>query len=73
LFRQKIFWSIKKQKNEKFKNKRVIILGGSSGLGLATAVAAAEEGAEIVIVSSNQSRIDSALKELPKGSLGFCG
>ena len=53
------------------KNQRVIILGGSSGLGLATAIAAAEEDAVIVIVSSNQSRIDSALKELPKGSLGF--
>jgi len=56
---------------QSLKNKRVIILGGSSGLGLATAKAAAAEGANVVIVSGNQSRIDSALKELPEGSTGF--
>jgi len=46
-------------------------LGGSSGIGLATAKAAAAQGAELVIVSSNQQRIDNALKELPAGSKGF--
>jgi NAD(P)-dependent dehydrogenase (short-subunit alcohol dehydrogenase family) len=51
--------------------KRVIILGGSAGLGLATAKLAAAEGAGIVIVSSNQQRINKALEELPKGSTGF--
>ena len=51
--------------------KRVIILGGSSGLGLAAAKAAAEEGADVVIVSSNQSRIDNALGELPAASRGY--
>jgi NAD(P)-dependent dehydrogenase (short-subunit alcohol dehydrogenase family) len=51
--------------------KRVVILGGSSGLGLATAKAAGVEGASIVIVSGNQQRIDNALKELPGGSTGF--
>ena len=50
--------------------KRVIILGGSSGLGLATAQAAAEDGAEVVIVSSSQQRIDSALETLPANSQG---
>lgn len=52
-------------------NKRVILLGASSGLGLATAKAAAAEGAKVVIVSSNQQRIDLALKELPIGSEGY--
>jgi NAD(P)-dependent dehydrogenase (short-subunit alcohol dehydrogenase family) len=51
--------------------KRVIILGGSAGLGLATAKLAAAEGAGIVIVSSNQQRINKALEELPQGSIGF--
>jgi len=50
--------------------KRVIILGGSSGLGLATAKAAAAEGAKVVIVSGNRGRIDEALKDLPVGSEG---
>ena len=53
------------------KNQRVIILGGSSGLGLATAKAAAAEGAEVVIVSGNRARIDQALKGLPANSNGF--
>ena len=51
--------------------KRVIVLGGSAGLGLATAKLAAAEGADIVIVSSNQQRINKALEELPQGSTGF--
>ena len=51
-------------------SKRVVILGGTSGLGLATAKAAAKEGAKVVIVSANQKRIDEALKTLPAGSEG---
>jgi len=50
--------------------RKVIILGGSSGLGLATAKAAAAEGARVTIVSGNRPRIDAALQELPKGSEG---
>jgi len=50
--------------------KRVVILGGSSGLGLATAKAAASEGAKVVIVSGNPQKITKALGELPKGSEG---
>lgn len=41
--------------------KKIIVLGGSSGIGLATAKAAAAEGAEVLIVSGNQSHIDQAL------------
>lgn len=58
-------------KQSALQGKRVIILGGSSGLGLATAKAAAGEGAVVVIVSSNQNRINEALKELPEGSSGY--
>ncbi|HTI12814.1 MAG TPA: SDR family oxidoreductase [Puia sp.] len=50
--------------------RKVLILGGSSGLGLATAKAAAAEGARVTIVSGNRHRIDAALQELPKGSEG---
>ncbi|HEY0245431.1 MAG TPA: SDR family oxidoreductase [Mucilaginibacter sp.] len=56
---------------ENLKGKKVVILGGSSGIGLATAKAAAAQGAELVIASSNQQRVDKALKELPAGSKGF--
>jgi NAD(P)-dependent dehydrogenase (short-subunit alcohol dehydrogenase family) len=51
--------------------KKVIILGGSSGLGLATAKAAAMDGATVVIVSSSQARIDGALQGLPETSSGY--
>ena len=58
-------------KSNQLAGKKVIILGGSSGLGFATAKAAAAEGAKVVIVSSNQTRIDLALEELPQGSKGY--
>ena len=36
--------------------KRIVLLGGSSGIGLSVAQAAAREGAQVVIVSSQQER-----------------
>jgi len=52
------------------KDKRIIVLGGSSGIGLATAQAAAREGAQLVIASSRQARVEEALKTLPPGAQG---
>jgi NAD(P)-dependent dehydrogenase (short-subunit alcohol dehydrogenase family) len=57
--------------NSSLSGKKVIVLGGTSGLGFAAAQFAAAEGAVVTIVSSNQSRIDQALKDLPKGSTGY--
>jgi NAD(P)-dependent dehydrogenase (short-subunit alcohol dehydrogenase family) len=51
--------------------KQVVILGGSSGLGLATAKAAANEGASLIVVSGNQANINKALGQLPAGSKGY--
>lgn len=53
------------------KGKKVVILGGSSGLGLATAKAAAAEGASVIIVSSNAARVQSAVAELPGNGFGM--
>jgi NAD(P)-dependent dehydrogenase (short-subunit alcohol dehydrogenase family) len=50
--------------------KRIIILGGSSGIGLAVAKAAAQAGAELVIASSRKANIDRALAELPESAQG---
>jgi NAD(P)-dependent dehydrogenase (short-subunit alcohol dehydrogenase family) len=50
--------------------QRIIVLGGSSGIGLATAQASARDGANVVIVSSRKDRIDAALASLPAGSEG---
>lgn len=52
------------------KGQRVVVLGGTSGIGLATAQAAASEGAEVVVVSSRQDSVDRAVAALPKGSAG---
>lgn len=62
---------IQRNISQPLKDKKVIILGGSSGLGLATAKAAAAEGATVIIVSGNQQRIDLALQELPDNSSGI--
>lgn len=51
--------------NASLNNKRIVILGGSSGIGLATAKAASAAGAHVIIVSSNQQRVDKALELLP--------
>ncbi|KAA2264195.1 SDR family oxidoreductase [Solihabitans fulvus] len=45
--------------------QRVVIIGGSSGMGLATAKAAAAAGASVTIASSLRGRLDAALAELP--------
>lgn len=50
--------------------KRVVVLGGSSGIGLATAQAAAKQGASLVIASSRKARVDEALATLPTGTAG---
>ncbi len=51
--------------------QRILIVGGSSGMGLATAKTAAREGARVTIASSRQDRIDAALRELPDGCAGI--
>lgn len=50
--------------------KRVVILGGTSGIGLATAEAAAGEGAAVVVASSRQEKVDRAVAALPGGAEG---
>ena len=51
-------------------DKRVVILGGTSGIGLAVARAAAAEGARLVVASSNPARVAQALATLPPGAEG---
>jgi NAD(P)-dependent dehydrogenase (short-subunit alcohol dehydrogenase family) len=46
-------------------NQRVVILGGSSGIGLAVAQLAASKGAHIVIASSNEEKIRRAIGSIP--------
>jgi NAD(P)-dependent dehydrogenase (short-subunit alcohol dehydrogenase family) len=52
------------------KQSRIVIAGGTSGIGFAVAEAAAQAGAEVIIASSNPERIATALDRLPKGTHG---
>ena len=45
-------------------NNTVVILGGSSGIGLATAKAARSEGAHVIITGRSRERLAAAEKEL---------
>lgn len=47
------------------KDKRIVILGGSAGIGLSVARRALAEGARVVVVSSSGERVQRALADLP--------
>lgn len=47
-------------------NKKILIIGGSSGIGRKVAEMAAKEGADLIIVGRNKERLDEAGKMLLK-------
>lgn len=49
---------------------RIVVLGGTSGVGLAIAKAAAVAGASVTVASRNPASVESALAELPTGWAG---
>lgn len=48
----------------RYDDKKVVITGGSSGLGFATAQLLVDEGAHVLITGRTQSTLDTAVKEL---------
>ena len=48
--------------------KKVVVIGGTSGIGRAVAARAASLGAAIVVASSRQANVDAARAELPPGA-----
>jgi NAD(P)-dependent dehydrogenase (short-subunit alcohol dehydrogenase family) len=52
------------------RNQRVLIIGGTSGIGLAVAAAAAERGATPLVASRRKASVDRALDSLPAGARG---
>src|SRR5271170_5604598 len=51
-------------------NKRVVVLGGSSGIGLAVAQQVVEHGGEVVIASSNPERVQKVASSLGEKAEG---
>ncbi|HEV7422831.1 MAG TPA: SDR family oxidoreductase [Mycobacterium sp.] len=52
------------------KNARVLVIGGTSGIGLGVATAVAERGALPIVASRRQSSVDRALAQLPEVARG---
>ncbi|WLW51004.1 SDR family oxidoreductase [Streptomyces sp. YU58] len=50
--------------------QRIVVVGGTAGIGRAVAEAAAREGADVVVASRRQESVDAALKRLPEGAEG---
>ncbi|RKP49766.1 SDR family oxidoreductase [Pararobbsia silviterrae] len=48
--------------------KRLIVIGGTSGIGFAIAAAARELGADVIVASSHRTHVDAALQRLPGAS-----
>ncbi len=49
---------------DKFSNKVVVVTGGTSGIGLATAKAFAAEGASVFITGRRQDALDAAIRQI---------
>ncbi|KAK0118359.1 hypothetical protein ONS95_012647 [Cadophora gregata] len=49
---------------DKLLNKKVVVVGGTSGIGFGAAQAFLDAGAKVTVISSNQDRVNDAVKRL---------
>ena len=56
--------------NRSLERQRIVIIGGTSGFGMATAKAASAEGASVIVASSKKGNVERALAELPANAEG---
>ncbi len=50
----------------RFTNKNILVTGGSSGIGLATATRLVQEGAKVMITGTNRDRLAAAERAVPE-------
>ena len=67
---QQIKFPARPSLNRSLEGQRIVIIGGTSGFGMATAKAASAERASVVVASSKRTNVDRALDELPTGAEG---
>ncbi len=53
--------------------KNIVVIGGTTGLGLSAAKAFIENGAHVVVVGRNEESVAAAQKVLGAGALAICG
>ena len=58
---------------QKLKDKVAVITGGNSGIGLATAIRFANEGARVFVTGRRQEELDAAVKQIGHGAVGVQG
>ena len=54
---------------ERYQGKKVVIIGGTSGMGLATAKMLLDGGARVLVTGLSKAGLESAQKEFGKGAL----
>jgi NAD(P)-dependent dehydrogenase (short-subunit alcohol dehydrogenase family) len=54
---------------KRYEAKNVVIIGGTSGMGLATAKMLLDEGARVLVTGRSNTGLDSAQKELETGGV----
>ena len=54
---------------ERYQGKKVVIIGGTSGMGLATAKMLLDGGARVLVTGRSQAGLDSAQKEIGKHAI----
>jgi NAD(P)-dependent dehydrogenase (short-subunit alcohol dehydrogenase family) len=57
----------------RLKNKSLVIIGGTTGIGLSAAKAFVAEGARVVVVGRNREKVEDAQRELGAGAKAMAG
>ncbi|KAK0720206.1 oxidoreductase [Lasiosphaeris hirsuta] len=58
---------------DKLAGKKIAVIGGSSGIGFGAAEILVESGAQVIIISSSQDKVDDAVKRLSGRVQGLVG
>src|ERR1700759_3031476 len=56
---------------ERYQDKKVVIIGGTSGMGLATAKMLLDGGARVLVTGRSKAGLESAQKELGRDAIVF--
>jgi NAD(P)-dependent dehydrogenase (short-subunit alcohol dehydrogenase family) len=56
---------------KKLENKVAVVTGGNSGIGLATAILFAQQGAKVAITGRDQKTLDNAINEIGHNAIGI--